>query len=519
MPPTSDKKRKAEPIPAETASALANPPSLPPAPAPPPPSSKSRPKRSRNKPEKKQEPQTTSRFHCDYCARDLSSAIRARCTVCPDYDSCLDCFSVGAALKPHEASHSYRLIEVVQTPVFQVGWSAEEEEKMLEGLELYGVGNWEQVAKLIRSKSPEETESHFMKVYLQSNNPPLPDPSKMVPADKGEKKGEDEVDPKMLRVMHKHQQEDAAGWMEKRGDFVYEWDNEAEELIGDMEITEIDTKASKDLKATILEIYASKLDERDRRKKFVLERGLTDFKAYIASEKKRSKDEKEIRDSLKVFHRFLPPPEMEKFIQGLLEEKKLRATIQTYREARANGAKTMDDLNRYLAAKKMKTKPMTADAEVQSQNIVLPASKRRRLHGDSSGNDTLSNGTNGVATPAPAPPPMEPKDKKSVILGDIDIEQMAGAELMSGTELNLCSNLKLTPHQYLIVKGTMIRESARSGCLRKKDAKAIVRLDPTKVFKLYDYFQACGWIKSCNSTSGNARHPSSNPSQQNGTKP
>jgi len=44
-------------------------------------------------------------------------------------------------------------------------------------------------------------------------------------------------DPKSLRVMHHFTEDDNAGWMPKRGDFVYEWSNEAEEILADLEIS------------------------------------------------------------------------------------------------------------------------------------------------------------------------------------------------------------------------------------------------------------------------------------------
>lgn len=541
MPAGSDKKRKAEPAPLEvdTAAALANPPALPPAPAAPAPgvangtaagapaagaaaggaTSKARPKRARAKAEKKDEAENTSRFHCDFCGRDLSSTVRVRCAECPDYDSCLECFSVGAALNPHKPDHAYRLIEVVHTPIFQVGWSADEEEKLLEGLELYGVGNWEQVAKLIGSKNPLETEQHFMKVFLQSSSAPLADPTKMVPAkDPVSEKGDD-LDPKALRVMHMHQQEDAAGWMEKRQDFVYEWDNEAEDIIGDMEVTEDDSKAEKDLKAHVLEIYGEKLNERARRKEFVLERGLTNFKAHQSVEKKRPKEEKELRDKLRVFMRFLPQAEIDKLVRGILEEQELRNKIDMYREGRALGAKTVEEAVRLTANAKNKTRGLTPVPEGPPQSAGPSSAPRRqrRTNGEGSVADSVGSGAHN-ANGVPPANSADSKDKKSTILGDVDLELMPGAELLSRTEISLCAALKITPHQYLIVKDVMVRESARNGCLRKKDAKAIVRLDPTKVFKIYDYLLACGWIKSCNNASNTSRNTAAGASIPNGTK-
>lgn len=536
MPTNPDyRKRKAEPVPLETdaPAVVPNPPALPQ------PAStatavsvaggsgtgnestknKARPKRARTKNEKKDEAENTSRFYCDFCGRDLSSAVRARCVVCPDYDSCLDCFSVGAALLPHRPEHSYRLIEVVHTPIFQVGWSADEEEKLLEGLELYGVGNWEQVAKLIGSKNPLDTEQHFMRVFLQSSAAPLPDPSKMVPVDKtpiSEKY--DDFDPKALRVMHMHQQEDAAGWMEKRQDFVYEWDNEAEDIIGDMEVAEDDSKAEKDLRAQVLEIYAEKLNERARRKEFVLERGLTNFKAYQAAEKKRPKEERELREKFRVFMRFVPQDFIEKFIRGILEERQLRAKIEWLRQGRLHGARTLEECEKINASLKSKNRNSVGGSEAPTPSAASSANqRRRRVNGEGSVADSIGSTANGTTSVAPSSS-ADSKDKKSAILGDVDWTLMPGAELLSRTEISLCQALRIVPHQYMIVKEIMIRESARLGGLRKKDAKAIIHLDSVKVFKIYDYMLACGWIKSMNNTANASRNSVVSKVIPNGTK-
>ncbi|CAN8074590.1 unnamed protein product [Agarophyton chilense] len=480
--------------------------------------SKARPKRARAKSEKKEEPENTSRFHCDYCGRDLSFAVRARCAVCPDYDSCLDCFSVGAALKPHRPEHAYRLIQVVHTAIFQEGWSADEEEKLLEGLEMYGVGNWEQVANQISSKNAAETEQHYMRVFLKSSTAPLPDPAKLLPDEKPAVEKSDEIDPKCLRVMHKHQQEDAAGWMPKRQDFVYEWDNEAEEIIGDMELVEDDSKTEREIKSQVLEIYSKKLDERDKRKKFVLERGMTSFKDFLNAEKKRPKEERELRDKLRVFMRFMSQGEVEKLVDGIMEERKLRAKIDMMKEGLAHGATSLEEAQRITQNISKSRNRNASQTEPSSLSDHTSSQRRpRRSNGETSHSEATSLPNGQPTTPSSA---SDSKERKNFVLGEVDLEKMAGAELLSRTELSLCGTLKVTPHQYLIIKEVMIRENARTGCLRKKDAKAIIDLDAIKVCKIYDYFVACGWVRSGpNATSMMVRNtPAPHAATPNGSK-
>jgi transcriptional adapter 2-alpha len=368
-----------------------------------------------------------------------------------------------------------------------------------------------------------------MRAYLQSNCAPLPDPNRLLPREKFTLDEDyNDVDPKALRVMHMHQQEDAAGWMSKRGDFVYEWDNEAEEILGDMEIGPDDSKREQDLKLSVLEVYCHKLDERQRRKDFVLERGLTDIKKQQALEKKRSKEERELRDKLRVFARFLPAAEMDKFVKGLLSESALRSQLEIFLEARLAGATTIEEAQRFAVASAKAAKPSKSSETVPSvpdvkPRVNTPTSQNNRSRARKgvptlgSGAGPTSNGapsaqedvvstatasgaahsasSGGLSGGASGPPEGRDRGAKGNVLGDIELERMPGAELLSNAEISLCISLKLTPHQYLIVKDVMIRESARVGFVRKKDVRTLIRLDPTKVSKIFDYLSACGWIK------------------------
>ena len=49
-------------------------------------------------------------YHCNYCNKDISGKIRIKCTKCPDFDLCLECFTVGAEVHPHKSNHPYRVM-------------------------------------------------------------------------------------------------------------------------------------------------------------------------------------------------------------------------------------------------------------------------------------------------------------------------------------------------------------------------------------------------------------------------
>ncbi|GAB0497609.1 hypothetical protein MMPV_008944 [Pyropia vietnamensis] len=513
-----------------------------------------RPKRARaksDKPRSKDDSETLARFHCNYCKRDLSAAIRARCAVCADYDLCLDCFSVGATLSPHKPNHDYRLIEVVSTPVYAEDWGADEEERLLEGLELYGVGNWEEVAKVIRTKNSAEAEAHFRTTCLKSPTAPLPDITRILPAaPPTEQDGADaDVDAKCLRVMHLHQVEEACGWMPLRGDFTYEWDQDAEEIIADMELLHEDSPEEIEMKLRVLQIYSAKLDERAFRKEFVVSRNLLDFKAAAAADKKRPREERDLSHRLRPFLRFHSDGDHRRLLADLTEDRLLRQKIDKLRYARALSAFTLEDANRVTAslpasvlspsAASVKADAAAATAAASAAPAAAPPPPGRRgkksvaalsasmspaaraaataaaasaaaaaaataagsngsggadgrcttgnggtidaINGGGSGGGSGSGGGNSRARAAVPP---------------LDVRQMAGADLLSRAELDLVVAVKVSPHQYLLVKEALVREAARVGYVRKKDVKLLVRLEPVKVNKLYDYIAGAGWIST-----------------------
>ena len=77
----------------------------------------------------------------------------------------------------------------------------------------------------------------------------------------------------VLKMMANEQEKmhGSAGFIMKRNEFEYEWNNECETSIADMEFNADDTMEDVQLKLKVLAIYNHRLDERERRKKFILE--------------------------------------------------------------------------------------------------------------------------------------------------------------------------------------------------------------------------------------------------------
>ena len=61
-------------------------------------------------------------YHCNYCQKDITNIVRIKCAVCQDFDLCLDCFSVGVEISPHQNNHAYRVMDSLSFPLYQPDW-------------------------------------------------------------------------------------------------------------------------------------------------------------------------------------------------------------------------------------------------------------------------------------------------------------------------------------------------------------------------------------------------------------
>ncbi len=92
--------------------------------------------------------------------------------------------------------------------------------------------------------------------------------------------------------------------MPKRNEFEFEYDNDAEQLIAELTFADNEPEDDLKLKYKILDIYNKRLDEREKRKNFVVNRGLLDLKCLTLLDRNYSKEEKDICQLLKPLARF-----------------------------------------------------------------------------------------------------------------------------------------------------------------------------------------------------------------------
>ena len=145
---------------------------------------------------------------------------------------------------------------------------------------------------------------------------------------------------------------EVVGYLPKRGDFDQEYDMDAELLLADMEFFDEDTTEDENLKHSVIELYNARLDERIRRKKFVIERGLLDLKRTQKFERKRSKEEREIINSMKIFARFNTEEDHQRIVNNLIKERLLREVIEQIKFFRSKGLTSLDQIEKFIESQK-----------------------------------------------------------------------------------------------------------------------------------------------------------------------
>ncbi|KAK4743946.1 hypothetical protein SAY87_010258 [Trapa incisa] len=484
-------------------------------------------------------------YHCNYCNKDITGRIRIKCAFCPDFDLCVECFSVGAEVTPHKSNHPYQVMDNLSFPLISPDWNADDEILLLEGIEMYGLGNWAEVAEHVGTKNKEQCIDHYNEVYLQSPYFPLPDMSHVVGKNRSEllamakgqgddKKGvsnlgdlslkeespfspsrvkvEDpqkggssgrfisgigaDVDGKpcasganlaaaspMKKVSNMAQVKDGlvkmedaqenrsslaknsssllemSGYNPKRQEFDIEYDNDAEHLLAEMEFKDTDNEDERELKLRILRIYSKRLDERKRRKDFILERNLL-YPNPI--EKDFTPEEKVICRRYDVFMRFHTKEDHDELIKTVISEHRIRKRIQLLKDARAAGCRTPAELEAYTEQRR--------EAEESARRAKDGSQMGLGSHGAFMGSLDPRAAGHGSSSTA----------------NNVEIMGYSSSDLLSENEKRLCAEIRIPPHVYLNMQQVMSVEIFKGKVTKKTDAHQLFQMEPSKIDRVYD---------------------------------
>eukprot|EP01127_Copromyxa_protea_P001912 TRINITY_DN11815_c0_g1_i1.p1 TRINITY_DN11815_c0_g1~~TRINITY_DN11815_c0_g1_i1.p1 ORF type:complete len:457 (-),score=75.18 TRINITY_DN11815_c0_g1_i1:40-1410(-) len=288
-----------------------------------------------------------ARVTCDYCHKDITHTSRILCAVCVEFDLCIECFSAGVELRGHKFWHGYRVVEDLNFCFLSPDWSATEEQLLLEGLELYGIGNWFDVANYVYSKDVSQCKEHYERFYM--NQPSWPDANfehvrdSRLEASKPCKKSKSTVRRQRVQMSTKKHEPmpsavfELSGYMPRRKEFEIEWDDACETKIMDIEFTDSDTDIEIELKLQMLEMYNRRLQKRHSIRELVVEKKLHDQVFQEQLEKSRTPQEEKVHREIKKFIQVMGVEEYNQFVKGLVRQQELEDRVRMLQQYRADG--------------------------------------------------------------------------------------------------------------------------------------------------------------------------------------
>ncbi|XP_029467604.1 transcriptional adapter 2-alpha isoform X8 [Rhinatrema bivittatum] len=274
-----------------------------------------------------------------------------KCADCgpPPFLLCLQCFARGFEYKKHQSDHRYEIM-TSDFPVLDPSWTAQEEMALLEAVMDCGFGNWQDVANQMRTKSKEDCEKHYMKHFI--NNPLFASTLLNLKQAEEAKNTETAIpfqstDDPPRPTFDSLLSRDMAGYMPARADFIEEFDNYAEWDLRDIDFVEDDSDVLHALKIAVVDIYLSRLRERQRRKKIIKDHGLINLRKFQILERRYPKEVQDLYEVMRHFARIVGPVQHDKFIESHALEFELRREIKRLQEYRAAGIKTFCSARMY----------------------------------------------------------------------------------------------------------------------------------------------------------------------------
>jgi len=135
-----------------------------------------------------------ARFFCNYC-QDEINGLRVSCAYCTDFDLCPECFACGAEIGNHKNHHKYFFsnngnfsifpkspsaekrqtrrasfqVEEQRVAAQESEWNVREDTRLLDAVEMFGYGNWKDIAKHVETKGEQAVKDRFTKCYIHGS--------------------------------------------------------------------------------------------------------------------------------------------------------------------------------------------------------------------------------------------------------------------------------------------------------------------------------------------------------------
>ncbi|XP_066219319.1 transcriptional adapter 2-alpha isoform X1 [Saccopteryx leptura] len=410
-----------------------------------------------------------------------------KCAECgpPPFFLCLQCFTRGFEYKKHESDHTYEIM-TSDFPVLDPSWTAQEEMALLEAVMDCGFGNWQDVANQMCTKTKEECEKHYMKHFI--NNPLFASTLLNLKQTEEAKTADTAIpfhsaDDPPRPTFDSMLSRDMAGYMPARADFIEEFDNYAEWDLRDIDFVEDDSDILHALKMAVVDIYHSRLKERQRRKKIIRDHGLINLRKFQLMERRYPKEVQDLYETMRRFARIVGPVEHDKFIESHALEFELRREIKRLQEYRTAGitnfysARTYDHLKKTREEERLKRTMLSEVLQYIQDSSACQQWLRRQADIDSGLSPVPMASNSGRRS---APP--------------LNLTGLPGTEKLNEKEKELCQMVRLVPGAYLEYKSALLNECNKQGGLRLAQARTLIKIDVNKTRKIYDFLIREGYI-------------------------
>lgn len=230
------------------------------------------------------------------------------------------------------------------------GWSAQEKIHLLDAIEKYGFGNWENISEHVETRSPEDCKEEYVNKYL---NGTIGRHTWLPAAELRPKVTDHTVDDRgpLSQLLTQRlppldvtpEEAMQLQFKPRRNDYEREYDMSAESLISSLSLAD-DDDTDLVLKLAHVDMYIRRLRERNRRKRLVQDYQLIfQFFRGNAAKRRQSKDLREFRERFRVFAQFFTAHEFDRRIASIEREKTLRIRLSELSRYRWNGLTKIDE--------------------------------------------------------------------------------------------------------------------------------------------------------------------------------
>ncbi|TNN10343.1 Transcriptional adapter 2-beta, partial [Schistosoma japonicum] len=206
---------------------------------------------------------------CYYCLKKIN-LLCIVCAECPRIKICIKCFSHGVEGGNHKKIHKYMIKRSGRDECLHNSWGGRwllaEELKLLDGLDNYGYGNWNEISAYLQSHSPIDCRDHYNRFYMSGIMSELLSPSicsftfvkEHIYPNKLFNCADDNGLSCYLRPNHQR----SLGYLPYRDEFEFEYMNSAEEVLNSIYTTSTWDELDKAFYLALMGIYNQYIEKR-----------------------------------------------------------------------------------------------------------------------------------------------------------------------------------------------------------------------------------------------------------------